>query len=135
MASPAQELTLDRRLLEPLKFSGITPENLADLVSIIVSFKNKYGILPFATAAEGQPVPDKRTACYVLESITLNKVRNVLLDTPRLSKVTLCRAEFPSPRNSRSTSPSAVDPPHSSCPANGLDTHLFPGHGPAVWAC
>jgi hypothetical protein len=95
MASPAQELTFDRRLLEPLKFSGITPENLADLVSIIVIFKNKYGLVPFATAAEGQPVPDKRTARYVLESITLNKVRNVLLDTPRLNKVTLLPRGIP----------------------------------------
>jgi hypothetical protein len=95
MASPAQEFALDRQLMERLKFSGIAPENLADLVSIIVSLKNKYGIVPFAATAEGQPVPDKLTARYTLESITLNKVMNVLLDTPRLDKVTILPRGIP----------------------------------------
>ena len=95
MASPAQQFALDRQLMERLKFSGIAPDNLADLVSIIVSLKNKYGIVPFAAAAEGRPVPDKLTARYTLESITLNKVMNVLLDTPRLDKVTILPRGIP----------------------------------------
>jgi len=93
MATPAREfareLALDRHLVERLKFSGLAPENLEDLVSIVVSLKNKYGIVPFAAAAEGQPVPDRLTARYFLESMTLNKLMNVLLDTPRLDKVTI----------------------------------------------
>ena len=54
MATPAREFALDRHLVERLKFSGLAPENLEDLVSIIVSLKNKYGIVPFAAVAEGQ---------------------------------------------------------------------------------
>jgi hypothetical protein len=30
-----------------MKYSGIDPANLADLVAIAVSLKNKYGIMPF----------------------------------------------------------------------------------------
>ena len=95
MATPAREFALDRHLMERLKFSGIAPENLQDLVSIVVSLKNKYGIVPFAVVAEGQPVRDRLTARYILESITLNKVMNVLLDTPRLDKATILPRGIP----------------------------------------
>jgi hypothetical protein len=95
MATPAREFALDRHLVERLRFSGLAPENLEDLVSIIVSLKNKYGIVPFAAAAEGQPVPDRLTARYILESMTLNKVMNVLLDTPRLDRVTILPRGIP----------------------------------------
>jgi hypothetical protein len=89
MATPAREFSLDRHLLDRLKFSGIDPENLTDLVGIVVSLKNKYGIVPYATEAAGQPIPDAVTARYLLESLTLNKLLNVLLDTPRLHHVTI----------------------------------------------
>lgn len=99
MATPAREfareLALDRHLVERLKFSGLAPENLEDLVSIVVSLKNKYGIVPFAAAAEGLPVPDRLTARYILDSMTLNKLMNVLLDTPRLDKVTILPRGIP----------------------------------------
>ena len=95
MASPAQEFALDRQLMERLKFSGKQPDNAAILVSIIVSLKNKYEIVPFATGAEGQPLLVKLTARSPLESITLNKVMNVLLDTPRLDKVTILPRGIP----------------------------------------
>jgi hypothetical protein len=53
MATPGREYSLDHHLLEHLKFSGIERENLADLIAIVVSLKTKYGIVPFAAAAEG----------------------------------------------------------------------------------
>jgi hypothetical protein len=53
MATPACEYSLDCQLLERMKFSGIKHRNLADLVSIVVSLKNKYGIGPHAAAADG----------------------------------------------------------------------------------
>ena len=46
MATPGREYSLDYHLLESMKFSGIEQGNLADLVSIVVSLKNKYGIVP-----------------------------------------------------------------------------------------
>jgi hypothetical protein len=95
MATPAREFALDRHLMERLKFSGIAPDNLQDLVSIVVSLKNKYGIVPFAAVAEGLPIPDRLTARYIMESMTLNKVMNVLLDTPRLDKVTILPRGIP----------------------------------------
>jgi hypothetical protein len=58
MATAGREISLDHHLQERLKFSGMDHENLADLASIIVSLKNKYGLTPFAAAAEGHPVPD-----------------------------------------------------------------------------
>lgn len=84
-----REFSLDYYLLDRMRFSGIEQENLADLVSIIASLKNKYGISPFAAAAHGQPVPNGMTVRYVIDAITLNKVMNVLLDTPRLLSVTI----------------------------------------------
>jgi hypothetical protein len=95
MAAPAREMSLDHHLTERMKFSGIAPENLADMVSIIVSLKNKYGIVPFAANAQGQPVPDAIIARYTMESLTLNKVLNVLLDTPRLKAVTIVPRGIP----------------------------------------
>ena len=65
MATPGREFSLDYHLLERLKYSGIDAENLADLVAIAVSLKNKYGIVPFAAIAQGHPVPD------ALPSVTL----------------------------------------------------------------
>jgi hypothetical protein len=84
-----REFSLDYYLLDRMRFSGIDQENLADLVSIVASLKNKYGIAPFAASANGQPVPNGMTARYVIDSITLNKIMNVLLDTPRLLSVTI----------------------------------------------
>jgi hypothetical protein len=55
MATPGRELSLDYHLLERLKYSGIDPQNLADLVAIAVSLKNKYGIVPFAAVRARAP--------------------------------------------------------------------------------
>lgn len=38
-------------------------------------------------AAESLPVPNAVTARYLVDSATLNKIVNVLLDTPRLNRV------------------------------------------------
>ncbi len=95
MATAVREFTLDHHLFERLRFSGIDPDNLSDLVSIVVSLKNKYGIMPYAIVAKGRPVPNSLTARYMLEPITLNKVMNVLLDTSRLSRVTIVPRGIP----------------------------------------
>jgi hypothetical protein len=50
MASPGREYSLDHHLLEHMKFSGIDRDNLNDLITIVVSLKNKYGIVPLAAA-------------------------------------------------------------------------------------
>ena len=90
MATPVREYTsLDTQMLDHLRYSGIDAHNLADLVSLFVSIKNKYGLIPFAMDAESNPVPNAVTARYILDSITMNKVVNVLLDTPRLRCVTI----------------------------------------------
>jgi len=46
MATPAREYSLEYYLLEHMKYRGIDRENLADLVSIVVGLKNKFGITP-----------------------------------------------------------------------------------------
>jgi hypothetical protein len=95
MAMPSREYSLDHHLLEHMKFSGVERENLSDLVSIIVSLRNKYGIMPFAAAAEGHPVPNALTVSYLMESIALNKIMNILLDVPRLSALTILPRGIP----------------------------------------
>jgi hypothetical protein len=90
-----REYSLDYYLLERMKFSGIDPENLTDLVGIVVSLKNKYGIVPFAIAARGQPVPSGLTASYLIDSIVLSKLLSVILNTPRLFSVTLMPRGIP----------------------------------------
>ena len=89
MATPVREFSLDQQMLEHLKYCGIERDNLLDLVGLFVSFKNKYGLLPYALAAEGNPVPNALTARYLVDSITLGKVTNALLDVPRLNRVTI----------------------------------------------
>jgi hypothetical protein len=46
-----------------MKFSGIERQKLTGLISIVVSLKNKYGIVPLAVAARGYPVPNTMTVC------------------------------------------------------------------------
>jgi len=95
MATPVREFSLDHQILDHLKYCGIDRDNLADLVSLFVSLKNKYGLVPFAMAAESNPIPNALTARYLLDSITINKVTNVLLDTPRLNRVTITPRGIP----------------------------------------
>jgi hypothetical protein len=85
MVAPATQYSLDHHLFERMKFSGLDKENLTDLISIVVSLKNKYGIVPFAASPKGHPVPDGLTVRYLLEGTSLHKVVNILLDTPRLN--------------------------------------------------
>jgi hypothetical protein len=87
MVSPAREYSLERHLLERLKFSGMQKENLTDLVNIVTSLKNKYGIVPFAVVVQGEPVPNFLTARYLMDTLLLNKLMNLLLDTSRLASV------------------------------------------------
>jgi hypothetical protein len=92
---PVREYSVDYYLLEKLRFSGLDRENLADLVSIVSSLKNKYGIAPFAAHAEGAPAPRGLTAHYVVDSIALHKLMNVLFETPRLEKLSVLPRGIP----------------------------------------
>jgi hypothetical protein len=56
MASPGREYSPDHHLIEHMKFSGIERENLNDLITIVVSLKNKYRIVPLAAAAQGNGI-------------------------------------------------------------------------------
>ena len=95
MPAPIRQFSLDQHLLERMKYSGLDKENLEDLVSIVVSLKNKYGITPFAATPKGHPVPDGITAHYIMEGAALNKMVNILLDTPRLSMFTVLPRGIP----------------------------------------
>jgi hypothetical protein len=85
--------------MDRLKYSGLDKENLADLVSIIISVKNKYGIVPYALAAHGQPIPTGAVATYLIDSLGLNKMLSVLMDTPRLESVTIVPRGIPRSRH------------------------------------
>ncbi|HVO58130.1 MAG TPA: hypothetical protein VMT51_10580 [Dongiaceae bacterium] len=95
MVSPAREYSLEQYLQERLKFSGMQRENLTDLIGIIASLKNKYSIIPFAVAVQGEPVPNALTARYLMDGLILNKLMNLLLDTPRLASVLVVPHGFP----------------------------------------
>ena len=95
MATTVREYSLDYYIFDRMRFSGIERENLEDLVSIVASIKNKYGIAPFALTPLGQPVPNGLTVRYLVETITLNKIMNILLDTPRLSQVSILPRGIP----------------------------------------
>jgi hypothetical protein len=95
VATPGREYSLDHHLLECMKYSGIDPANLADLVAIAVSLKNKYGIMPFAAAAHGHPVPNALTVRYIMEGITVNKIVSIVLEIPRLSALTIMPRGIP----------------------------------------
>lgn len=81
--------SIDLQMLEHLKYSGLEAENLSDLVGLFVSLKTKYGIVPFAMAAESNPVPNAVTARYLVDSLTLSKIANFLFETSRLRRVTI----------------------------------------------
>ncbi len=95
MATAGREYSLDHHLLECMKYSGIDPANLADLVAIAVSLKNKYGIMPFAAVAQGLPVPNALALSYMMEGITVSKIANIVLDIPRLSALLIMPRGIP----------------------------------------
>ena len=95
MATTVREYSLDYYLFDRMRFSGIERENLEDLVGIVASLKNKYGIVPFAVTPQGHPVPNTMTARYVVETTTLNKIMNILLDTPRLQQMCILPRGIP----------------------------------------
>lgn len=97
MVTAVREFTLEHHLVERLRFSGMDRENLSDLISILASLKNKYGIQPLTVAASGAPVPTQLVARYMLQSIMLNKLMNLLLDTPRLVELALRPCGYPRP--------------------------------------
>jgi hypothetical protein len=89
MATPATQLSLEHQLLERLRFSGMDRDNLADLVTIAVGLRNKYGFSPVGVTAVGTPVPDRIVIRYLIEGIIVSKLSNILLDTPRLATVNI----------------------------------------------
>ena len=95
MATTVREYSLDYYLFDRMRFSGIERENLEDLVGIVTSLKNKYGIVPFAVTPQGHPVPNTMTARYLVETTTLNKIMNILLDTPRLQQMCILPRGIP----------------------------------------
>lgn len=82
-------ISIEQQMFDRLKFSGLESDNLADLISLLVGIKNKYGLVPFDLAAENYPIPNALTARYLVDSITLAKITNFVLDTPRLHHLTL----------------------------------------------
>jgi hypothetical protein len=72
-------------------------ENLADLANIIVSLRNKYGIQPFSVSRSSRPAPTEPTVRCLLKSAMLNKLMNLLLDTPRLSEMSVHAYGYPRP--------------------------------------
>jgi hypothetical protein len=97
MVTAVREFSLEQHLLERLRFCGMERENLSDLIGIIASLKNKYGIQPFTVSAFGAPVPSALTARYTLQSTMLNKLMNLLLDTPRLTEMAVRPYGYPRP--------------------------------------
>jgi len=97
MATVATQLSLENQLHERFRYSGLDPENLSDLINIAVSLRNKYGISPVAAIAEGSPVPNRIVLRYLIEGITLNKLSNILLDTPRLTALEAVPHGMPHP--------------------------------------
>ena len=95
MATATREYSLDHHLLERMKFSGMERENLADLISIVVSLKNKCGLMPFTADAQGRPVPNALSVRYIMDTLSLNKIMNILVDTPRLATLTLSPRGIP----------------------------------------
>lgn len=95
MVTAVREFSLEHHLVERLRYSGMDRENLSDLVSIIASLKNKYGIQPFTVNADGSPHPTALVARYTLQATMLNKLMNLLLDTPRLVELAVRPYGYP----------------------------------------
>ena len=74
MVSPAREYSLEQHLLECVKFSRIQKENLTDLVHIVTSLKNKYSIVPFVVAVQGEPVRNALAARYLMDTLLRNQL-------------------------------------------------------------
>lgn len=97
MVTAVREFTLEHHLVERLRFSGMDRENLSDLISILASLKNKYGIQPLTVNSAGLPTPTQLVARYMLQSTMLNQLMNLLLDTPRLVEMSVRSCGYPRP--------------------------------------
>ena len=97
MAIAVREFSLEQHLVERLRYSGMDRENLSDIISIIASLKNKYGITPLTVTTTNSVVPTALAARYMLQSTMLNKLMNLLLDTPRLVELAVRPYGYPRP--------------------------------------
>jgi len=70
-------------------------ENLADLISIIASLRNKHGIQPFTATTSGAPIPTALVARQTLQATKPNKLMNLLLDTPRSAELAVKPFGYP----------------------------------------
>ncbi len=95
MVTAVREFSLEHHLLDRLRHCAMERENLSDLISIIASLKNKYGIQPFTVASSGAPIPTALVARYTLQATMLNKLMNLLLDTPRLAELAVKPYGYP----------------------------------------
>jgi hypothetical protein len=97
MPMAVREFSLEELLVERFRFSGMDRENLSDLASILASINTKYSILPVAVVPSSESIPTALTAKYMLQSTMLNKLMNLLLDTPRLVQLAVRPYGFPRP--------------------------------------
>jgi hypothetical protein len=95
MVTPAREYSLEYYLLEHRKYGGIDRENLADLVSMVVRLKNKYGIAPFAALPHGTPVPVGLTSAIRWNPKCCPSSSASFHDTPRLNSLTVVPRGIP----------------------------------------
>jgi hypothetical protein len=51
--------------------------------------------MPFTAEAQGHPVPNALAVRYIMDTLSLNKIMNLLVDTPRLNTLTLSPRGIP----------------------------------------
>ncbi len=96
MAEPKRGQSIEKELMDALKYGGIDKANLAELVRIVVDF-NAKGIRPYKVFPRGIPVPDGVTVQTLLDAKALQTLVGELGSNPRIRGVEVFPLGIPFP--------------------------------------
>src|SRR5574341_2344421 len=96
MATRATNERVRNELVEVLKYSGLSKENMKELTRIAAIIQ-ETGIRPIKVFPIGIPVPDGIQIRALLDKETLQSLNKILLDVPRVNGVEVFPRGIPKP--------------------------------------
>jgi hypothetical protein len=96
VADEARGRGIDEVVMRTLQFGGLNPENVAELVEIVVTIE-RAGIRPVKVFPKGIPAPDGAWVQTVLDLSQVQTLLGLLQEIPRIDEVRVFPKGIPFP--------------------------------------
>jgi hypothetical protein len=96
VADQAAGRGIDETVMRTLQFGGLSPENVAELVEIVVTI-DRAGVRPVKVFPKGIPAPDGAWVHTVLTSDQLQTLLVLIREIPRIDEVRVFPKGIPFP--------------------------------------